>query len=445
MLKVNQSLEKLAESKKFLAGGVSSSLRSSMLPTPLFVEKAEGAEIWDVDGNKYIDYLLAYGPLILGHANPELTESINHAMKKGSTYGLQHQGEIDLAKRITELLPSADRVSFSGSGTEAVMLALRLAREYTGRQKVIRFHGHFHGWSDSIFTSFPTPDMADTQNSHDLSVTPGTGGQSKKGLEDIILLEWNDIDVLESTLEEHGDDIAAIITEPVMCNSGCIVPKQGYLEKMRELTSQLGIVLIFDEVITGFRLSSGGAQERFGITPDLTTIGKALGGGIAVSGVAGKESIMRLIENGTVNHLGTLNGNSVATAAALTVIDELTKDQNKKLVEMEKTANLLVEGIRKLLDQHQVTGLINHIGPVFHMMFIDEASVTDFSTFQTRDAEKYTQFASLLLEEGILVRPSGLWYMSGAHGQKEVDQTLEAIDRALEKLVESHVEGTLNR
>src|SRR5690625_883659 len=374
MLKVNKSTKKMAESKKVLASGVSSSLRSSMLPTPLFAKRAEGAYLWDIDGNKYIDYLLAYGPLILGHAHPKLTESITKAMENGSTYGLQHEGEINLAKRVTNLLPSADYVSFSGSGTEAVMLALRLARAHTGRQKIIRFNGHFHGWSDSVFISYSNPDT-DGNGTVIKDQLTGTGGQSKKSMEDVIVIEWNDYDALKSTLEKYGDQIAGIITEPVMCNSGCIVPKEGYLEKMRKLTSELGIVLIFDEVITGFRMSSGGAQERFGITPDLTTVGKALGGGIAVSAVAGKEEIMKLVEHGEVNHLGTLNGNCVATSAAIAVIDELTRDDSIVLKKMEELTNQLVSGIRDLLKKYKVSGLVNHFGPVFHMMFIDETSV----------------------------------------------------------------------
>lgn len=434
MYKTEISQKKYEESKKVLAGGVASSLRSTMLPVPLFVDRAKGSKLWDVDGNEYIDYLLAYGPLILGHGNEELTNSVTEAMNNGSTYGLQHDGEIQLAKTMTQLLPSADYVSFSGSGTEAVMLALRLSRQYTKRQKVVRFNGHFHGWSDSIFTSFLATEEDSKNNETSSKVVAGTGGQSKRSLEDMIVIEWNDLQALEDTIEKYGDEIAAIITEPVMCNSGCIIPEPGYLERMRELTEEKDIVLIFDEVITGFRFSSGGAQKRFGITPDLTTVGKALGGGIAVSAVAGKAEIMQLIERGEVSHLGTLNGNCVASAAALNVIEQLTKNDDAVLKQMESLTKLLVGKIRQLIEKHQVNGLINTYGPVFHMMFIDEPEVKRFATYQKRDAKKYEKFAALLLEEGVLVRPSGLWYLSSAHTEEDIEKTVAAMDRALSKL-----------
>ncbi|MGO4494949.1 aspartate aminotransferase family protein [Paenibacillus sp. 2RAB27] len=331
MKHVEKSRQKYIESQAYLAGGVASSLRSAMKPTPLFGSKGSGPRIWDVDGNAYIDYLLGYGPLILGHAHETTTESIYTAMKRGITYGLQHEGEIELARKLTEILPCADKVALSGSGTEAVMLALRLARAYTGKRMIVRFHGHYHGWSDTIFTAFPSSDMrqSDTTAPSSLgypTILPGTSGQSEIALEDMILLPWNDFAALETALREHHDDIAAVISEPVMCNSGCVLPKPGYLEQMRNLTSELSIVMILDEVITGFRLGLSGAHGKFGLKPDLVTIGKALGGGIAISAVAGSQDIMSLIENGTVSHLGTLNGNGVATAAALATIAELSKD-----------------------------------------------------------------------------------------------------------------------
>lgn len=435
MLNVTKSEQLLAESKKYLAGGVASSLRASMLPVPLYVEEAHGARVKDVDGNEYIDYLLAYGPLILGHANPALNKAITAAIERGTTYGLQHEGEIKLAKKLVELLPAADKVSLSGSGTEAVMLALRLAKQFTGRRKVIRFEGHFHGWSDSIFTAFPTPDMgAQTAQADSEAVVPGTGGQSSKALEDIVLLPWNDVSKLEQAFEQHKGEIAAVISEPIMCNNGCIMPKEGYLERLRELTTQEGTVLILDEVITGFRLGPGGFQERFGITADLTTVGKALGGGAAISAVGGKAELMSQIESGVINHLGTLNGNGLAVYSALSVIDELTKDNGAAFARMEKLATQLVEGIREALRKHEIPGLINQIGPVFHFMFTEHKEVRDFAVFQERDAHKYSQFAALLLEEGVLVRPSGLWYISAVHSETEVQDTLAAIDRALAKI-----------
>jgi len=425
-----------AESKQYLAGGVASTLRASMKPTPLFVESGSGAYVTDVDGNKYIDYLLAYGPLILGHAHPALEQALNKASKLGFTYGLQHSGEIELAKLLTEILPCAERVALSGSGTEAVMLALRLSRAYTGKTKVVRFHGHFHGWSDTIFTAFPSTDMkqsAVAAASFD-SAAPGTNGQSSSSLGDIIMLPWNDIAALEELLNKEHDSIAAIITEPIMCNNGCIQPKDGYLQKMRELTAKYGIVMIMDEVITGFRLGTSGAHGKFGLEPDLVTIGKAMGGGMAISGVAGKYDIMKLIENGTVSHLGTLNGNYAATAAALATLYELGKDNGNAYVQMEHLMKQLVDGIRSLFGKHQIQGLINHVGPVFHMMFTEQSEVEDFAAFSRRDAAKYIRFAEIMLEEGVLVRPSGLWYISTVHTEAEIEATLQAIDRSLARL-----------
>lgn len=425
----------LGESKSYLAGGVASSLRSVMSPVPLFGESAHGVRIRDVDGNEYMDYLLAYGPLILGHSHAGLTAKIMETMNKGYTYGLQHQGEIALAKRLTEILTCAEKVSLSGSGTEAVMLAIRLARAYTGRQKVIRFAGHYHGWSDSIYTSFPSSGMEQHEGTNDDGKTvPGTNGQSLNSLEDIVVLPWNDTAALEAALLAYKDDIAAVITEPVMCNSGCILPKPGYLQRMRELTHEHGIVMIMDEVITGFRLALGGAQEVFGVVPDLVTVGKALGGGIAISAVGGKRDIMKLVDDGEVSILGTLNGNCAATTAAITVIDYLSQDEGAVYVNMRQNADTLVSGIRELLGKRRISGVVNHIGPVFHMMFTDRPSVSDFDEFQERDAAKYARFAEIMLEEGVLIRPNGLWYICAAHGPQDIEETLQAVDRSLRRL-----------
>lgn len=438
MKQVQNSKMKYTESQAYLAGGVASSLRSAMKPTPLFAAGGSGPRIRDVDGNEFIDYLLGYGPLILGHAHEATASRVYEAMQRGITFGLQHEDEIALARRLTEILPCADKVALSGSGTEAVMLALRLARAHTGKRKVVRFHGHYHGWSDTIFTSFPSSDMRKSDAAagavEDKVIVPGTGGQSELALEEVILLPWNDIAVLEAALKEHKDDIAAVISEPVMCNSGCVLPKPGYLERMQELTQELGIVMILDEVITGFRLGLGGAHGRFGLKPDLVTIGKALGGGIAISAVAGRQDIMALIEDGTVSHLGTLNGNGVATAAALATIAELSQEEGAAFTKMETNASQLVEGIRSLLAKHTIPGLINHIGPVFHMMFTHEPKVDDFASFMKRDAAKYTEFSGYMLEEGVLVRSNGLWYISAAHGAQEIEETLAAVDQALARL-----------
>lgn len=432
-----KSIADLEQSKQFLAGGVASTLRAAMQPTPLFAESGSGPYIRDVDGNEYIDYLLGYGPLILGHAHPSLIGALEAAARGGVAYGLQHAGEIELARTLCELLPCAERVALSGSGTEAVMLALRLARAHTNKRKVVRFHGHYHGWSDAIFTSFPSADMKSSSSltAAQGHVVPGTGGQSASSLDDIILLPWNDPAALEQTLKEQHNEIAAVISEPIMCNSGCIRPKAGYLEQMRSLTRELGIVMILDEVITGFRLGLGGAHGHFGIDPDLVTVGKALGGGIAISAVAGSAEIMKLIETGAVSHLGTLNGNTAATAAALATIRELAADDGAAYIRMNRITNQLTTGIRELMKKHGLPGIVNREGPVFHMMFTEERKVESFEAFSKRDGVLYAKFAALMLDEGVLLRPNGLWYVSAIHSEQEARKTLLAADRAMGRLL----------
>ncbi|MFS0821540.1 aspartate aminotransferase family protein [Bacillus sp. 1P02SD] len=423
------------ESQNYLASGVSSNLRLAMKPFPIYIREAHGAKLFDVDGNEYIDYIMAYGPQILGHSHPNIVNAICSQVKQAQTYGAQHVGEIELAKRIKKYVPCVDLVSYASTGSEAVQVALRLSRAFTGRQKFVRFEGHYHGWMDNIFTAFGNSNKEGSTNKG--SIIPGTKGQNLKALEDTILLPWNNVEALEKTLVEHQDEIAAVITEPIMCNSGCILPLPGYMEKLRELTSKYGIVLIFDEVITGFRLGLGGAQEYTGITPDLVTMGKALAGGLPLSAVGGKKEIMELISRSEVYHMGTMNGNPLCTASAIASIDYLSDEKNNAYTQMNKLVDILVTEINNLSEQYNLPLLINRAGPVFHTMFTDETEITHFSQFQQRDSKAFERLAEIFLEEGLAVRPSGLWYLSTAHTEQDIYASLEIIDKSFQRFKNS--------
>lgn len=425
--------EKLYEqSKNYLAGGVSSNLRLAMKPVPIFVKEAKGARMIDEDNNEYIDYILAYGPQILGHSHPAVVEAIKKQVEKGQTFGTQHQGEIELAKKISEYVPCVDQVSYCSTGTEAVQLAIRLARAFTGRKKILRFDGHYHGWADTISTNSTNGSNVFLYNNP--SVAPATRGQSENALKDVIVIPWNDSEALEKTVEEYGEEIAGIITEPIMCNSGCISPKTEYLERMRELATDSGIVLIFDEVITGFRFGLGGAQEKLNITPDLVTMGKAVAGGLPLSVVGGKKEIMDLIASNEVVHMGTLNGNPLCIAAALASINYLSREKGKIYDKMKQLVNTLTSNMILLAKKYNIPLLINNQGTVFHTMFTSYKEVDSFYKFQQRDASLFTKFTELLLEEGVAVRPSGLWYISTEHNLKDIDETLEKAEKCFYKL-----------
>lgn len=419
----------LAESRRYLASGVSSTLRLAVGPTPLFIERGAGAELIDVDGNRLIDYVLGYGPLILGHAHPTVVRAVSEAIAQGSTFGAQHEREIHLSRRICELVPNVELVCFSGSGTEAVMVALRLARAFTGRQKVIRFVGHYHGWSDAIFTSSSLHGPTNLWASD-----PAVPGQTASALTDVLLLPWNDPEALSTVFATLGDELAAVICEPVLCNAGCLLPAPGYLEQIRSLTAAHRTVLIFDEVITGFRIALGGAQERFGIASDLAVFGKALSGGYPLSAVAGRSEIMNLISEGTVSHLGTLNGNPVSTSAAIATLAELSKDNGAVYGHMEARAAQLVQGIHEHAEQAGIPVTIRRVGSVFHLSFTDADSEVGGSVLAHESPERAATFAEALLREGVFVRPDGLWYLSACHTTDHIEFTARAVGRALQAL-----------
>ncbi|HEY8417255.1 MAG TPA: glutamate-1-semialdehyde 2,1-aminomutase, partial [Limnochordales bacterium] len=405
-------------------------------PAPLYAERGAGARLFDVDGNEFIDYCMAYGPLIHGHAPPAIAKAIQEQVLRGTTFGTQHRGELELARRLTTHVPCAELVCFVNSGTEAVLVALRLARAYTGKPKIVRFEGHYHGWADPILAA-----AGETAGTGGARWKPRavTGGQSRSAHEDVLVLPWNDPEAVEQVLKRYGDEIAAVIMEPVLCNNGCLRPLPGYLEHVQDLCRRHGVVLIFDEVITGFRLSLGGAQQLFGVTPYLCVLGKAIAGGLPLSAVGGRREIMRLIAEGRVNHMGTLNGNPVVTAAATATIDLLAQDGGAAYRRMNALTDQLTEGLTRLARKHGIPFLINRVGPVFHTLFTERSEIRHYGDFvRYVDGARCVQFCHALFRNGVFVRPSGLWYVSTAHTPQDVEQTLAAADQAFASLAQGN-------
>jgi glutamate-1-semialdehyde 2,1-aminomutase len=408
----------LKESQKYLAGGVSSSMRSAAKPLPLFFSSAAGCQMTDVDGNQYIDYTLAWGPLILGHSHPAIVDAVTAQLKASQLLGAQHELEILVAKKICKLVPSAERVIFSNSGTEAVQVALRLARTFTGRRKIIRFEGHYHGWMENILSGYrPTPNSAVGKMEWDDIPTAA----------ETLVLPWNDLAAVEEVLRTKGKEVAALITEPILCNTHCLMPKAGYLQGLRELTQCYGVVLIFDEVITGFRVALGGAQALFGVMPDLTTMGKAVAGGFPLSVVGGRQEIMALVAEQKVPHAGTFNGNPVSLAASWATLQTLEKDQGSVLEQIRKNGERLMLSIRQAAQAVGISILINGIGSCFYVTFTARREMWNYRDTLDSDLEARDGFLLNMLQAGIYLMPDGRWYLSAAHTEKDIAQTLDII------------------
>jgi glutamate-1-semialdehyde 2,1-aminomutase len=404
---------------RVLAGGVSSEFRKASQPHPLFYARGQGSRIWDVDGNEYLDFTLSQGPLILGHGHPEVLDAVGGASAGGQLFAGQHLAELELSERLQRLIPCAERLRFSLSGSEAVHAALRLARAATGRPKFLRFEGHYHGWLDNVAFGIA-------------GLGPWTDGLPDRALDEAVVLPWNDLAAVERTLASRAETVAAVLTEPVMCNSGCIPPRPGFLEGLRDLCDRYGVLLVFDEVITGFRLGLGGAQAHSGVTPDLAVFGKALASGYPISVLAGRERWMRRIADGGVIHAGTMNAGNPCVAAALATLDVLERENVP--AGLGARGRRLMQGLRAAAEGTGRPLLVQGPGPMFHAGFTDRTEVNDYRDTLAYDKSLYAHFVARMQERGVRLIGRGLWYVSHAHTDEDLDQAVDAARHVLARL-----------
>jgi glutamate-1-semialdehyde 2,1-aminomutase len=425
-----ESAAMLARARDVIPGGVGSNDRGLVDPHPLFMSHGAGSRMWDVDGNEYIDYLLGYGPLVLGHAHPAITEAVGRQLRNGSVFGIPVALEMEVAEMLVDLFPSIEMVRFCQSGTEAVLAAMRLARAATGRRLIVKFEGQYHGWLDQVAISYaPTTEQAGDP-AHPATV-PGSDGQSPGAYEDFIIAQWNNAEHLEQLFAERGDEIAAVLTEPIMCNFGIIEPVSGYLNRLRELCDRAGAALIFDEVQTGFRIGLHGAQARYGVTPDLTCLGKALSGGFPVSAVGGRREIMDLITDRRVFHAGTYAGNPLCLAAVPAVVSELSRPGVYE--QMEALSMRLRTGLSELIAP--LGGYVQGTSTIFGTGFGPGpgASMRDL---WHNDPEKVFDLKRELRIRGVFTKPTprDIWYVSTVHDDVDVDETLRRAEQAVAAL-----------
>ena len=413
------SLAYRARAQALLPRGVSSSPRATQRPVPLVIAHAEGAHITDVDGRTYVDYSLGYGPLLLGHDPAPVVAAVQRELGRGLRTGGITTLEADLAERIAQVMPSCEMSAFVSTGTEAVQLALRLARAVTGRLTIVKFRCHYHGWSDVIHLA--------TDPAHD---GPSTGGQDPDALRHVTVLDWGDAAALESLA---AGDVAAVIMEPAAINAGCFAPPPGFLERVRAWTARHVIVLIFDEVITGFRLALGGAQARFGVAPDLTVLGKALGAGMPVSAVSGRRALFAPIVDGKVTQRGTYNGFPLAVAAGIACIDYLTANATGIYPRLERHAQAIAQHVLAVAARSGVPVTANQIGPCVQL-FAGIASVPTLRHLAEVDKNRTLVLTGALVDRGVAPLPRGMMYLSAAHTDADIDATLAALGTAIAAL-----------
>ncbi len=417
------------EAKKVIPGGVNSPVRAcqSVGCDPIFVEQGSGCYIEDADGNSYVDYVCSWGPMITGHCHPEINAAVASALESGTSFGIPTWREVALARRICEYVPSVEMVRLVNSGTEATMSAIRLARGYTGRKKIVKFDGCYHGHADSFLVKAGSGVAT-------LGI-PGSPGIPEEIVANTVSIPFNDIDALSELVKADADNIAAVIMEPVPANMGVILPVEGYLEGVRELTEKHGIVLIFDEVITGFRLGLGGAQEYFGITPDLTTMGKIIGGGLPVGAYGGKKEIMEQIAPaGPVYQAGTLSGNPLATAAGLAALEILSRPGTYETLAQKGEA--MAEGYRRAAAESGVKCTVQGIGSMLTCFFGQEGPVKNFEQALKSDTDMYARFFRSMLAQGIYIAPSQFEaaMISTAHTWDDIEDTVQVAESVFKTL-----------
>lgn len=428
LYRFERSRELYQEACQVLAGGVSSHFRTIGRPHPMFFSEGQGARIRDVDGNEYIDFTLSQGPMLLGHSHPEVLERVGAEQSKGQLFAAQSELEIELARLLTRVLPGADLVRFSNSGSDAAHAAFRMARALTGKRKILKFEGHYHGWFDDIFL-----DVKPAEDGSGYRTSLLTGGQPASVLDQVVVLPWNDLEVVRETLE-RDPEIAAVVTEPIMCNNSCILPEPGYLEGLRELCTRHGVVLIFDEVITGFRVALGGAQELLGIEADLSIYGKAMASGFPLSLVAGKRRFMECLADGRVVHAGTMNANIPVLAASLASVEILNRERQELYPRITRLGRRLMEGLRARARARRLPLLVQGLGPMFHTGFSSLESIRNLRQCASYDPGLIDEFAFGLLRRGVRIIGRGLWFVSAALTDDDVDTVLETVDQAFDEL-----------
>jgi glutamate-1-semialdehyde 2,1-aminomutase len=423
---MTRSEQLFERAKAVIPGGVNSPVRAfkAVGGAPLFVARAEGARLWDADGRSFVDYVGSWGPMILGHAHPAVLDAGRHAAAGGTSFGAPCALEVELAERVVRHFPSVEKVRFVSSGTEATMSALRVARGFTGRSRILKFDGCYHGHADSLL-------VAAGSGVATLGI-PGSPGVPKGTVADTVVVPFNDVAAVEAVVAAHAKDLAAVIVEPVCGNMGTVLPRPGYLEALREITRKNGTVLIFDEVMTGFRLALGGAQQLYGVRPDMTCLGKILGGGLPAAAYGGRADIMATVApEGPVYQAGTLSGNPLAMAAGAALVDLLAQPGTYDA--LERTSARLEAGLREAARAAGVTATVNRAGSMLTVFFCP-GPVTDYASARTSDTGRFSRFFHAMLARGVYLPPAQFEaaFVSLAHGEEEIDLTLRAAAEAFD-------------
>jgi glutamate-1-semialdehyde 2,1-aminomutase len=401
---------------------------------PLFIERGEGAHLFDVDGNRYVDWMMAYGALPLGHAHPLVVKALAHAASEGTLFAAATEIEIEVAELIRQMVPGVERVRFANTGTEAAMAAIRLARGYTGRPKFIKFEGHYHGWYDDFMVNVHPQSVTSLGHRNDPVKIADSSGLNRRSLDDTIVVPWNDLAAVERALETHRGHIAAVITEGIMANMGVIPPEADYLKKLRQLTRDDKILLILDETVTGFRIAPGGCQEYYGVEADLVTFGKALGAGLPVAAFGGRAEIMEALAWGGVLHYGTQNASRIGLFAARASLQELARDQAAAFRRLWSIGESLRSGLTQVFQESSTPAIVQGVGPMLQILFTDRPAIRDYRDFCAHvDTRRYQLLALALFKHGVYMSPSAALHSvaSLAHSEKDVKFTLNAVRKAL--------------
>lgn len=440
--KPSRSQQLFERAQRSLVEGVNSPSRGSAVfrGGPVMIERGRGSHVWDADGNEYVDFMMSFGALIHGHAHPKLVSVVSQAMAEGSHFASATSAELEAAERFRRMVPSAEVVRFCNTGSEATMLALRLVRAHTGRTKFLKFEGHYHGWYDPYLLNAHSHPPEQLGSSDNPARIPDSKGIPPPTFDEVVLAPWNDVGVLERVMKRHGRELAAVITEPVMANMGCIPPGQGYLERLRELTQQYGALLILDEVVTGFRYAPGGCQEYYRIQPDISTFGKALGAGFPVGAVAGPRSILDRMRWGSdmVLHYGTFNGHRLTMKVIAANLDLLTAENNAAYRRLHALGDSAIRGLREVFKKGKVKAIVQGFGPMFQVYFTEREAIHDYRDYCTYvDTGRYSRFVHALLYRGIYMTPSnGLhWIISTAHTDADISTLVEAAEQACSEIL----------